>query len=40
MFERIEGEGAARPEKAFSVEEVVSALSDLSGDKVPGLVIT
>ncbi|RVW75587.1 hypothetical protein CK203_056440 [Vitis vinifera] len=37
VFERIEGEGAARPEKAFSVEEVVSALSDLSGDKVPGL---
>ncbi|RVW63585.1 hypothetical protein CK203_057416 [Vitis vinifera] len=37
VFERIEGEGAARLEKAFSVEEVVSALSDLSGDKVPGL---
>lgn len=37
MFERIEGEDAVRLEEAFSIEEVVSTLFDLSGDKALGL---
>ena len=36
VFERIEGEDVVRLEEAFSVKEVVSALFDLSGNKLWG----
>ena len=35
VFDRLAGEEAARLEETFFVEEVVSALFDLSGDKAP-----
>ena len=37
VFNRLEGEEAARLEEPFSVKEVVSTLFYLSGDKVPRL---
>ena len=37
MFERIEGEDAARLEEALSIKEIVFALFDLSGDTTLGL---
>ena len=36
VFDRLVGEEEARLEEAFSVNEVVSALCDLSRDKAPG----
>ena len=35
-FNRIDGEDAARLEKAFTEEEVFFTLSNLNGDKAPG----
>lgn len=36
-FDRLGAEDAARLEELFSVEEVLFALLEMSGDKVPGL---